>query len=161
MTQTREKWDCHALSRRDFWMVWRCHGIPCVIIFLFRTNGKKGYLDENDFHTVIVVFPKVSFWKLLDLSYVQSCLSTIMRHIDTSIMKDTLQLKILRTRIKIRSNSFIKTWVNMMKRKPRKMHGKLQIVQKLEPVLQRTLFTFWLLLFNGSWNSFSASTSFL
>ena len=51
MTQTREKWNSLALSRTDFWMVWRCHGIPYFHFnFLFSTNGKKEHLDENDFH---------------------------------------------------------------------------------------------------------------
>ena len=51
MTQTREKWDSHVLSRPDFCMVWICHGIPCVhFYFLFRTNVRKRYLDESDFH---------------------------------------------------------------------------------------------------------------
>ena len=30
-----------------------------IFIFLFRTNGKNGHLDDNDFHAVIVVFPKI------------------------------------------------------------------------------------------------------
>ena len=52
MTQAREKWDSHLLSRPEFLMV--CHGIPCVhIYFLFRTNDtlkeKKRYFDESDF----------------------------------------------------------------------------------------------------------------
>ena len=38
------------MSRADFWMVWRHHGILNIrFIFLFRTNGKKEHLDENDF----------------------------------------------------------------------------------------------------------------
>ena len=32
-----------------------------VYIFLFGTNGKNGHLDENDVHTVLVVFLKMSF----------------------------------------------------------------------------------------------------
>ena len=40
-----------------------------------------------------------------------------MRHINYSVLKDTLWLKILRTWIKIRANYFIKTLVNNMKRK--------------------------------------------
>ena len=110
-------------------------------IFLFRTSGKKGHLDENEFHTVMVVFPRAPFWKFLDRSFVQSSFSTIIRHIDNSILKDTLQLKILRTWIKIgsRSNSFIKTWVNMMKHKPTKVPIELKVSQKFESALQRTL----------------------
>ena len=110
-----------------------------TLIFLFRTTSKKRHLDENDFDTVMVVFSKVPFWKLLDHSYIQSSFSIIVKHIDNSILKDTLQLKILRTWIKIRSNSFIKTWVNMMKRKPTKVLRELSVAPKLEPAIQRTL----------------------
>ena len=62
-----------------------------ILFFLFRTNGKKWHLDENDFHTIMVVFSKVPFWKC-HYSYVQNFFSTIMRHIDKkkSILKDTL-----------------------------------------------------------------------
>ena len=47
MTQTKGKWSSLALSR----LVRRCHGIPYFhfYYFFFRTNGKKGRLDENDF----------------------------------------------------------------------------------------------------------------
>ena len=46
MTQTKEKWDFLALSR----LAWRCHVFRIFsFIFLFRANGKKEYLDENDF----------------------------------------------------------------------------------------------------------------
>ena len=88
-----------------------------IFVFLIRTNGKKWYFVEDDFDTVMVVFSKAQFWKLLDRSYIQSSFSTITRHVDNSILKGALPtLKIWRTWIKIRSHSFIKTWVNMMKR---------------------------------------------
>ena len=49
----QKKCDSLVLSRSGFWMIWRYHGIPCahfyLFIFLFRTNGKKGHLDEYDF----------------------------------------------------------------------------------------------------------------
>ena len=49
MIQAREKWNSFVLSKPDFWMVRRCHGIPWIYFyFLFRTNGKKRQLDEND-----------------------------------------------------------------------------------------------------------------
>ena len=50
MAETREKWDCHILSKPDSWMVWRCNDVLCVrFYFLFRTNGKKGPLAGNGF----------------------------------------------------------------------------------------------------------------
>ena len=133
-----------------------------IFVFLIRTNGKKWYFVEDDFDTVMVVFSKAQLWKLLDRSYIQSSFSTITRHVDNSILKGTLPtLKIWRTWIKIRSHSFIKTWVNMMKRVSTKFHGKSSATQKRKPVLRRTLhrkrwqFTyFYKLLFNSNNPSF-------
>ena len=56
--------------------------------------------------------------------------STITRHICNSILKDTLRLKILWTWIKIRANSFIKTLLNIMKRKSTKVPWKLSPAKK-------------------------------
>ena len=47
--------------------------------------------------------------------------SAIARHINNSILKDTLRMKILWTWIKIRANFFIKTLVKNMKRKSTKV----------------------------------------
>ena len=92
MTQTREKWDSHVLSRFDF-------SVDPVysLFFLFSTRGNKAHLDEDDLrHGFGNVFesaiPKVNH------SYFQ-----------ISILKDTMQLKILYTWIKIGANSFIRT----------------------------------------------------
>ena len=51
-------------------------------------------------------------------------------HNNNSILKDTLQLKILWTWIKIRVNSFIKTLVNNMKLKPTKVPWTLSLTKK-------------------------------
>ena len=99
------------------------------IILLFRINGKKGHLAENDFRHHYGNFLKVLFWKLLDYSYVQSSFSAIMRHIDNSSLKYPLQLKILW--INIRVNSFIKTWESIVKWKSKKLPRKLWVAQKL------------------------------
>ena len=56
-----------------------------------------------------------------------------MRHVDNDILKDTLRLKILWTWIKIRANSFIKTLVNIMKRKSTKVPCKLSLGKKMRP----------------------------
>ena len=38
-----------VLSRGDFWMIWRCHGIPCFhYCFLFRNKDKREQLHGND-----------------------------------------------------------------------------------------------------------------
>ena len=52
--------------------------------------------------------------------------------------KDRLNMNILRTWIKIRATSFIKTWVNI-KRKLTKVPWKLSLAEKYDPALQRTL----------------------
>ena len=66
--------------------------------------------------TPMFIFSKVLFWKLRTYSYVQSSVSNIIRHIDNNILTDKLQLKILRTWINIRVNSFIKNSENIVKR---------------------------------------------
>ena len=121
MIQKREKWDSHVLSRPDFWMVWRCHGIYSLRYFFFFCSELTVIKDtwrRTTSVTVMVFFSKVSFWNLFEHNYVyvQSFLSTIKRHINSSILKDTLHLKVLRTSIKMRANSFFKTWVNIIKR---------------------------------------------
>ena len=95
--------DSLVLSRRDFWIVWRYHGIWQVhFYFLFRTDDKKRHLDEHDFrHCCFFFFSKVPFFKLLDHSYVQSSFSVITRHVHNSVLKGSLQLNILRTWINI------------------------------------------------------------
>ena len=72
--------------------------------------------------TVMVIFSKVTFLKLLDPSYVQSSFSLIMKHVENSIL-NTLQLNILRTWINFCAKSFIETLVNM-KQKSMKVVGK-------------------------------------
>ena len=111
-----------------------------VFIFIFcleSTLGKDTWMTAASV-TVMVIFSKMLFWKLLDHNYIQSYVSAIARYIDKSILKDTLKLTILRTWIKIRANSFIKTWVNI-KRKSTKVLWKLSLAEKYDSVLQTTL----------------------
>ena len=84
-----------------------------LLLFLFRTNGNKGDLDENDICHGYGIFVKSGILKLLDPSYLQSPFSTIKRHIDNSILKDTLQFYFLRTWINMSAKSFIKISVNV------------------------------------------------
>ena len=111
----KEKCDSLALSRSDLWLIWRCHGIPRVYCYYFYLEPavRKGHLDENGFRYCYGNFSKGAFWKLLDHSYVESPFSTNTRHIDNSILKDTLQFFILRTWINMRAKSFIKTLGNV------------------------------------------------
>ena len=58
-----------------------------IFIFLFKNNVIRKQLDENDFRLCYVFFPESIILKVLDHSYVQSSLSTIMRQLDNSIWK--------------------------------------------------------------------------
>ena len=144
MTRTRKKWNSMVLSRADFWMVWRCHGIPYFIfIFLFRTNGKKEHLDENDFHFRYgnyfeSAIMKVNWYQLCPKSF----LNTYEAHWQRNLKIEDLKLKILQQWINIRANSSL---VNIMKRKWAKVPGKLSVAQKSELVLWRA---FHLLLYS-------------
>ena len=107
-SMSETKGDCLILSRSDFDLNRMC----LLLSFLFRTSGKKGQLDEKDFHHCYgIFFPERAFWKLLDHSYVRSSFSTITIHIDNSLLKDALQFNILRTWMNIRAKSFIKSLV--------------------------------------------------
>ena len=81
----------------------------------------------------------MQFWKLLDHSWCSKFLLNNYKVIDNSIVKDTLEMKIFWTRIKMLANSFIKTWVNIMKQKLMKMSPKLSVAKRSEPALPRSL----------------------
>ena len=117
MSQTKEKFDSLVLSRSELWIVWRCHGIPrvCCYYFCLEPTVRKDAWMRTTSVTVMAFFSKVAFWKLFDHSYVQSSFPVNTRHIENSILKDTLQLKTFRKWINLRATPFIKTLVNMKK----------------------------------------------
>ena len=128
-----------------------------LLLIFFRANCKKGHLDENDFrHCDGNFFPKVAFWKWLDHSYIQIVPSQqLRRHIDNSILRDTLQLYILRTWINMRAKSFIKTSVNVTETKiddgawKKISHAKLQAWtwKNIWTKIETTFHLFYALLF--------------
>ena len=138
MFQTKEKCDSFVSSRSDLWMIWKCHDTRRIHNYYFCLEPTVRHLDESDFHYCYGMHSKVAFWKLFDHSYVQSSFSIITRHLENSILKDTLQLNILRTWINLCAKSFIKTWVNMEKRSM-KVSEKRSFSQKSKCALQRTL----------------------
>ena len=149
MSQTKERRDSLNFSRSDLWIVWWCHGIQRVHCHYCCLEPIA--LDENNFrHCYGNFFRKwhsesCSFW-------------TITRHIENCILKETLQMNILRTWISIRAKSFIKTSVNM-KQKSMKMLGKRSVAQKSKRALRSTLHVnrLHLLILNSS---FSLKPSF-
>ena len=110
MTQTREKWGSLVLSRTDFCVVWRCHMVFCFIFyFLFKSNGKKEHLDENNSrhgygNYVKSAALKVSWFQLCSTFFLNNYETHWQRH-----LKDISQLKILPTWINIQANSFLGT----------------------------------------------------
>ena len=72
--------------------------------------------------TVLVIFLKVPFRKFPDYDYVNVSSHQLRNNI--SILKDILQLKILRTWIKVHASSFIKTSVNIQRRCLENYHSK-------------------------------------
>ena len=107
MSQTKNKCDSLVLSRSELWIAWRCRGIPrvCCYYFCLEPTVRKDAWMRTTSVTVMAFFSKVAFWKLLDHSYVQSSFSINTRHIESSILKDTLQLNIFWTWINLRKRS--------------------------------------------------------
>ena len=84
-----------------------------LLLFLFRTNGKKGDLDENDFrHGYGIFFEsgilKVTWWQLSSKSLLNNYEAHWQQHFERCPT-----VYILRTRINLRAKSFIKTSVNV------------------------------------------------
>ena len=155
-----EMWRCntklHDPSERKvglpcFEQIWLLNSMNAMVFrvfilyfFLFRTNFKKGYLNESYFCHCYDDFFKSAIlkvtWKLPGRIYIQSFFSTFTRHFSSCILKDILQLNILRTWIKIHANSFIKTCVNIMKWKSMKAPLKSSLAKTCDPAFQRTLY---------------------
>ena len=131
MSLTKEKLDSLLLNRSDLWLVRRCHGILRVYCYYFclePTMRNDSWIKTTSV-TAVAFFSKRAFWKLLDHSYVQSSFLTITGHIYSNLLKDTLQMNILRIWLNIRSKFFIKTLVNVMKRNSMKVAGKRSVAQ--------------------------------
>ena len=121
VTQATEMWDSHCLTRPDFWMVWTCHDIVCGHFF-FESDIHKAFNDSFVPSQLFRGTLRTTFWK-------------------------TLQLRILRTWVKVRANSFIKTWVSIMKRKSTKVPWKLSLGKKIR--LCEVVFFFQVIIFKA------------
>ena len=114
--------DTPDLSRPDFWIVWRCYGIPYVHFYFYCLEAAlRQDTYKSDFRHCYGNFVESATPKVTRSQLSWSFFSTIARHINNSIFKDTLRLKILWIWIKIRGNSFTKTFVNNMKWKSMKV----------------------------------------
>ena len=97
-TQTREKWDYLVLSIADNWMIWRCHGV------LFRNNVIREQWVENHLRRC-----NGNFFRKChsDSNSSQLCPKFFLNNYEAPWqrhLKDTLQLKILRTWIHVGVN---------------------------------------------------------
>ena len=92
-------------------MIWHS---ACLLLLFLEPMVRKHTCMRTTSVTVMVIFFESG---ILKVTWSQLCsnspFSTITRHIDNSILKDTLQLYILRTWINMRAKSFIKTSVNV------------------------------------------------
>ena len=132
MYQTKEKYDSLVLSRSHLWMVWRCHDIPRVhcYYYLELTVRKETWMRTTS-ATVMVDFFESS---ILKDTWSQLCSEFL-----PNILKDTLQLNILRTWINIRAKSFIKTSINIMKSKSMQVPGKRSVAKKSKHAILKNI----------------------
>ena len=120
------------LSRVDFWMAWRYHGFPRFHFLFFclePTVRRNSFLHGYGKYIEIDILEVT--WSLLCSKFF---LSNYEAHWQQHL-KDTLQLKILRTSINLRDNSFLGKYQEKLMKVP----GKLSVTQKSNPVLQRML----------------------
>ena len=111
-----------------------CQSVIAIKLFcnFIEVTLRHGCSLVNFLLVFISLFSKNTFgWLLL---YAQSFFSIIKRHI-----YNKLQLRILRTWIKICANSFINTSLNIMKQNSTKVLGNLSLKKKYDPTFQRTL----------------------
>ena len=137
-------------------MIWRCHGIPCFhFYFLFRNKGRRQQLDGNDFRHCYGNFE--STWsQLCSKFFLSNYEAPWQRH-----LKDTLQLKILRTWINIGAEHATRhlTYYCMLlflSNKP-----SFKTVSSVDRTIFVTIYLpFYLSIFCVSWSSSSTSTLF-
>ena len=115
-----EKLDCGGLYEVPDQFCLFIRTVELVVRRVLNYNLIVTYAGEN--------LREVLLSKLLKHEYVETYWSTITRHIDNTVLKDTLLLIILQSWINIRANSFIKTSINVTRRKSAKLYSKSDFV---------------------------------
>ena len=115
-----EKLNCDGLYEVSDQFCLFIRTVELVVRRMLNYNLIVTYAGEN--------LREVLLSKLLKHEYVETYWSTITRHIDNTVLKDTLLLIILQSWINIRVNSFIKTSINVMRRKSAKQYSRLDFV---------------------------------
>ena len=116
----------------------------------FKPMVRKKTWMRTTFVTVMVIFSRMSLWKLLDHTYVQSSFSTVTRHICNGIwetlyssrfyrMDQHMRNSILVLKIPTKDtfNNFY-SWLNTIKLKLAKARRKWSVPQRSKPVPWRT-----------------------
>ena len=106
-----------------------------VFLFLFfclESMVRKQTWMRTTSVTVMVIFSKAPFWKLLDHSYAQTSFSTITRHIDNGTWRTSYNWRLWQ-HYQIRANSFLSKYHET---KITKVPGKFP---KTEPVSQKNI----------------------
>ena len=153
-----------------------------VLLFLLKTNGKKAHLDENSFHHCFGNFFKSA---ILKFTWLQLCSKFLLKNYEKHWQKHFER----HYTVEDFSNMDQDTWKiiscsryleNYQLHKIRACTSKIgyisltficfffsqaKLVFKFNPAVISILavfflFTFWLLIFCGSWSSSSASTPF-
>ena len=155
MTQTQKKWESHALSRLNFWLIWRCHGILWVHFYV-----------ENDFRHCYVNFfesaiLKVTWSRLSSKFIINSCKAHWQQHFgrhptaeDLSVTQK-FQLVLQRT---LYQKSWHFTCFYIQFFSLQKTFNPV-VISILDSSL-KNFFTFWLLILQRSWSLSSAYTPF-
>ena len=124
------------MSRPEFCIVGRCHGIRCFhfLFFCLEATVKTNSSMRAICATVMVIISDVLFWKLLDFSYMQSSVSAITRRIDNGIWNILYSWRCYG-----HGSTYMLIFysLNTMKRKLAKLIWKLSVAQNSEPVLWR------------------------
>ena len=79
MSQTKEKCNSFVLSRSYLWMVWRCHGIPCVYRYCFclEPTVRKDTWMRTISVTVMVILFEIS---ILKVTWLQLCSKFLLKN---------------------------------------------------------------------------------
>ena len=104
---------------------------------ILNVNLMKRYAGEN-IHLLLMK-------KIENSSIIDICWNNITSRLDNDILKETLKIEVLKKWVNIRGNSFVRAWVDILKKKQidskRKSEEKLKMTvsRKGESALRKTL----------------------
>ena len=128
-------------------MLW--YSVFSFLIFLSQTNDKKGHLDENNFTIVMVIFLKCHSESYLIIAILKFVLNIYEPHWQEHFERH-LKVEDFINMDQDTCNSFLSNyhetkidtqelWRTQSIIKKRKVHWRLSVAQKSEPLLHKTL----------------------